>query len=106
MIGASKLNSEDIEQIRNLFSNTNMSDIEISKKFGVSRVHINRIRNGIRWNTENHSFLMKDDIYEHKMVIGEPAPYYPLNHNQEKKSGIFKQMFWHIGKFFICLSNN
>jgi len=106
VIGASKLNWEDVEQIRSLFSNTNMSDGEIAKKFGVSRIHINRIRNGKRWNEDNHTFVMKDYIAEDRIALGEPAPYYSINPNEEKKRGIFQSLCWKIGKFFLSLSDN
>ena len=59
MIGASKLNEKDVEVIKYLFQRTQMTDTEIGNAFGVSRVHINRIRHGKRWNEETKSFKMK-----------------------------------------------
>lgn len=110
MIGASKLTEENVAEIRSLFANTTMSDSQIARKFDVSRIHINQIRNGRRWNEETRSFLMKESIgakgSDTREVVGEPAPYYPTKLLPKKKRGIFQLMFWHIGKFFISLSNN
>jgi len=107
MIGASKLTEENVAEIRSLFAHTTMTDTEIGNKFGVSRIHINQIRNGRRWNEETRSFLMKgakgSDTRE---VLGEPAPYFSVKVEPKKTRGIFQQMFWHIGKFFLSLSDN
>jgi len=59
MIGASKLNEKDVEVIKYLFDRTDLRDGEIAEIFDVSRVHINRIRHGIRWNENKKSFRMK-----------------------------------------------
>lgn len=47
-----KLDKEDIKAIKELFEKTNLIDREIAKIFGVSRKHINAIRNKKRWNYE------------------------------------------------------
>lgn len=50
---------------------------------------------------------MKESVVsEHKEVIGEPAPYFSVKMEKKKKRGIFKSLCWHIGKFFISLSDN
>lgn len=61
MVGASKLTKEKVEEIRKLFQ-SGLSDTYIAEKYGVSRIHINHIRNGKKWNTRKNSFLMKDQI--------------------------------------------
>ena len=47
-----KLDKQDIEVIKDLCINTILLDSEIAELFGVSRKHINSIRNGKRWNYE------------------------------------------------------
>jgi hypothetical protein len=66
MIGAWKLTPEDVVEIKNLFATTNLSNQEIADQYGVAREHISHIRLGRRWNTENHSFLMKEEIEKKK----------------------------------------
>jgi hypothetical protein len=45
-----KLSGEDVIRIRTLCYNTNLTDKQISVMYGVSRKHINSIRNNKRWN--------------------------------------------------------
>lgn len=66
MIGASKLKQEDIDQIRSLFKQ-GLSDSEIAAAYNVSRIHINHIRNGKKWNPSKHSFIMKDQLKKDKV---------------------------------------
>lgn len=66
MIGASKLTTEDVAQIKQLFETTTLTDAEIADEYGVSRIHINLIRRGKRWDTDNHSFLMKEQMEKTK----------------------------------------
>lgn len=51
MLGAFKLNVEQVREIKDLFMQ-NVSDAEIAKIYGVSRPLINMIRNGSRWPDE------------------------------------------------------
>jgi len=62
MVGASKLNEEKVRQIKELFATTKLTDGEIANQFGVSREHINLIRNGKRWNIQNRTFIMKEEL--------------------------------------------
>jgi uncharacterized protein YjcR len=62
MIGASKLNEEKVRQIKELFLNTEMKDADIADQFGVSREHINLIRNGKRWNILTRTFISKQEL--------------------------------------------
>ena len=62
MVGASKLNEEKVRQIKELFLTTKLTDGEIADQFGVSREHINLIRNGKRWNIQNRTFIMKEEL--------------------------------------------
>jgi hypothetical protein len=47
-----KLDKNDVELIKDLCYNTQLKDKEIAQIFGVSRKHINAIRNKKRWNYE------------------------------------------------------
>lgn len=67
MVGASKLNKEKLTEIRALFTQ-GLSDNEIAEQYGVSRIHINHIRNGHRWNKEKRSFVMKDEMQQTKLT--------------------------------------
>jgi hypothetical protein len=51
-MGLIKLDKKDVELIRDLCDNTILFDREIADMFGVSRKHINSIRNKKRWNYE------------------------------------------------------
>ena len=51
-MGLIKLDKKDVELIRDLCNNTILFDREIADMFGVSRKHINAIRNKKRWNYE------------------------------------------------------
>lgn len=61
-VGASKLNEEKVLEIKTLFKTTNLKDGEIAKMYDVSRIHINHIRTGYRWNTEKRSFVSKKEL--------------------------------------------
>ncbi len=63
--GASKLTFKDVEEIRTMFSQ-GMKDGDIATIKGVSRVHINRIRHGKRWNAETWEEMPKVLITEEK----------------------------------------
>ena len=73
MIGASKLIEEDAVIIRKMHS-SGMNKTEIAKNFisvnghKISRAHISRIIRGTRWNKEERSFLMKDDLIRSKSI--------------------------------------
>jgi hypothetical protein len=62
VIGASKLTEQQVQEIKRLFATTMLCDGDIAEMYGVSREFINLIRNGKRWNDEERSFVMKDDI--------------------------------------------
>jgi hypothetical protein len=51
-MGLIKLDKKDVELIRDLCYNTKLLDRQIAQMFGVSRKHINAIRNKKRWNYE------------------------------------------------------
>jgi len=57
--GAHKLNFKDVAEIRKMFE-MGLSDTEIANIKGVSRPHINLIRNGKRWNEENWTQIPKN----------------------------------------------
>jgi hypothetical protein len=73
MIGASKLTKEDAVKIREMFSQ-GVNKSQIAKNFvsekghKISREHVSRIIKGARWNIQNHSFLMKDDLLGSKTI--------------------------------------
>ena len=51
-MGKVKLDKNDVILIKDLCANTSLLDREIAEMFGVSRKHINSIRNEKRWNYE------------------------------------------------------
>jgi hypothetical protein len=67
MIGATKLNKNDIVRLKKLFAQ-DITDYQIAREFipesgqTVSREHIRNIRIGKRWNDEERSFVMKEDL--------------------------------------------
>lgn len=68
MIGASKIDrhTDDLDRLNEMFK-MGLNNSEISRIFRtnkgetLSRIHISHIRRGKRWNTDNHSFMMKDE---------------------------------------------
>ena len=62
MIGAHKLQEQQVQEIKRLFATTMLCDGDIAEMYGVSRTLIQMIRNGKRWNDEERSFSMKDQI--------------------------------------------
>ena len=61
MIGAKKLNLKKVSEIKNLFETTQLSDGDIAEKYDVSRILINLIRNGKRWNENKEKLRMQQD---------------------------------------------
>jgi len=59
MIGASRLNEDDVKIIKDLLKQGKTHQ-SIADLFGVSREHITKIKGGKRWNEEIRSFEMKD----------------------------------------------
>jgi len=60
--GASKLNEVKVMEIKELFKTTDLKDQQIADMFGVSRVHIGKIRRGQRWNTTTRSYVSKLEL--------------------------------------------
>lgn len=60
MIGAHKLNEDDVKVIKDLIQ-MGKTHQSIGDMFGVSREHIWKIANGERWNDKQRSFTMKDN---------------------------------------------
>lgn len=69
MIGASKLTEQQVQEIKRLFATTMLCDGDIADMYGVSRIMINQIRNGKRWNEDERSFTMKDTIKQYTKTI-------------------------------------
>jgi hypothetical protein len=67
VIGASKLNKQDVIKIKKLVAQ-GLNDSEISRQFipesgeTVTSEHIRAIRRGRRWNDDKNSFIMKEDL--------------------------------------------
>jgi len=69
MIGASKINqtTDDLDRLQEMFD-MGLNNSQISRIYrtnsgeSLSRVHISQIRRNKRWNTENHSFVMKYEL--------------------------------------------
>jgi len=97
VIGAHKLTQEMVLEIKELFLTTKYSDGKIGKMYGVSREHINKIRNGRRWNEDTRSFIMKDVVSNVLFDVETQRPVI-------KKKTIFKRVCRSIGYFFLSLS--
>ena len=69
MIGASKLQEEDIVEIKKLLA-MGVSQAAVARTYvpisgkKVSRILINKINSGKRWNAEARSFIMKEVVEE------------------------------------------
>jgi hypothetical protein len=69
MIGASKINptTDDLDRLHEMFD-MGLNNSEIARIYrtnsgeSLSRIHISSIRRNKRWNTENHSFVMKYEL--------------------------------------------
>ena len=59
MIGAWKLNEDDVKIIKDLLKQGKTHQ-SIADLFGVSREHITKINQGHRWNETERSFEMKE----------------------------------------------
>ena len=78
MIGASKINNNtnDLQRLQEMFD-MGLNNTQISKIFrtnsgeSLSRIHISQIRRNKRWNTENHSFVMKDEVKDFNSIKTE-----------------------------------
>ncbi len=78
-----KLNEEKVTEIKRLFINTDLSDTEIGKQYGVHRKTINDIRTGRMWThilpneiipkqrRHNIDFLNEDKVIEIKLALHE-----------------------------------
>lgn len=60
--GASKLTEEQVWEIKDLFKNPQLKDKNIAEMYNVSRIHINHIRNGRRWNTSTRSYVSRKEM--------------------------------------------
>jgi len=76
MVGASKIdqNTDDLERLDAMFrmglNNTKIAEIyRTSSGKQISRVHISQIRRGLRWNPNNRSFLMKDELVRPETIF-------------------------------------
>lgn len=70
-MGQIKLDREEVETIKWLCVNTDLKDKEIAKMFGVSRKHINSIRNNQRWKNdyrERTEQFIRDEIIRRTRV--------------------------------------
>jgi hypothetical protein len=77
--GASKLNEVKVMEIKDLFKTTTLKDQQIADMFGVSRVHIGKIRRGQRWNTSTRSYVSKVELQ-----LQNPTKIVPLLITREK----------------------
>lgn len=76
MVGASKIdqNTDDLERLQVLF-NMGLNNTKIAEVYRtnsgeqISRVHISQIRRGLRWNPNNRSFLMKDELGKTEQIF-------------------------------------
>lgn len=71
MIGAHKLNVEKVRIIKDLLDIGEYTHQQIADLFGVSRTLITQIKNNKRWDTDNHSFIMKDILKTSKETIDD-----------------------------------
>ena len=61
MIGASKLNEDKVQIIKDLLCMGEHTHQEIGDLFNVSREMVTAINNGRRWNPDNWSFDMREE---------------------------------------------
>lgn len=90
MIGAWKLNPDDVKVIKDLLE-LGKTHQSIGDMFGVSREHITKIANGQRWNEETNSFIMKDEIEKMKDEIKKEITELPGLITEPKRSNDFRQ---------------
>ena len=62
MIGASKLDKDKVDVIKKLLQEGDYTHKQIGDLFGVSREMISLINTGKRWNFNERSFVMKEDL--------------------------------------------
>ena len=76
MIGASKINknTDDLERLQEMFD-MGLNNSQISRIYRtnsgepISRIHISQIRRNKRWNIDNHSFVMKDEVKDNNSIM-------------------------------------
>ena len=56
-MGAIKLSVEKVRNIRKLLATGNYTHLQLSKKYKVSRGHITKIANKMRWDEKNYPQL-------------------------------------------------
>ena len=61
MTGASKLDQDKVDTIKDLLEMGTFTHQKIADLFGVSRELITAIKNGRRWNPDNWGFVMKEE---------------------------------------------
>ena len=57
MRGSSKLTEQQVQEIKRLFATTMLCDQDIAEMYGVSRPHINAIRNGKHYQDIDSDFI-------------------------------------------------
>jgi len=97
-IGAWKLDYQKAAQIKKLCKTTELTDGQIAAAFNISRVHVNHIRNDIRWSDAVYTDL--DSILPQQK---EESVSNPLKMIQEFMSqwGIEKLEYQNIEIFMI-----
>ena len=68
MVGASRLNEEKVEVIKQLLEMGEHTHQQIADMFNVNRTTITNINTGRRWNPEIRSFVMKNDKIYREML--------------------------------------
>lgn len=107
MVGAWKLNEDDVKIIKDLLE-IGKTHTDIAKMFNVSREHITKIANGQRWNKENHSFTMKDELEKPKTSndYREFSPSLPVKkvEIEDKNEALDMEQKYYLVKFIESLT--
>jgi hypothetical protein len=68
-MGAIKLSVEKVRNIRKLLRTGNYTHLSLSKRYKVSRGHITKIANKMRWDEKNYPQLKEDGKQKRKNNI-------------------------------------
>jgi hypothetical protein len=68
-MGAIKLSVEKVRNIRKLLKTGNYTHLSLSKRYKVSRGHITKIANKMRWDEKNYPQLKEDGKQKRKNNI-------------------------------------
>lgn len=108
MVGAYKLNWDDVKVIKDLLK-MGKTHQSIADLFGVSRELITKINKGQRWDKEKHSFIMKDEMDKPKRSndyrdFGEALPIKSIEVIKGDKDQLDLDQKYYLVKFVESLT--